>query len=64
MIADSIAMPSVVASLVYFATDILEPGVIRHTEGNRISLGEPDGSRSARCRKIAEALIKAGLRCR
>ena len=27
----------------YFATDIVEPGVIRHTEGNRISLGEPDG---------------------
>jgi 2-dehydropantoate 2-reductase len=63
VIADSIALHSVVASLVYFATDILEPGVIRHTEGNRISLGEPDGSRSERCRNIAEALIKAGLRC-
>jgi 2-dehydropantoate 2-reductase len=37
--------------------------VIRHTEGNRISLGEPDGSRSERCRAIAEALIHAGLRC-
>src|SRR5690242_18280001 len=40
-----------------------EPGVIRHTEGNRISLGEPDGSRSERCRAIAGALIQAGLRC-
>jgi 2-dehydropantoate 2-reductase len=56
-------MRSVVASLVYFATDILEPGVIRHTEGNRVSIGEPDGSRSERCRQIAEAFIKAGLRC-
>jgi len=53
----------VVGSIVYLATEIVEPGVIRHTEGNRISLGEPDGSRSPRCRAIAEALIQAGLRC-
>ena len=52
-----------VGSIVYLGTEIVEPGVIRHTEGNRISLGEPDGTRSERCRAIAEALIKAGLRC-
>ena len=52
-----------VGSLVYLGTEIAEPGVIRHTEGNRISLGEPDGTRSERCRAIAEALIQAGLRC-
>jgi 2-dehydropantoate 2-reductase len=38
-------------------------GVIRHTEGNRISLGQPDGSRSDRVRAIAEVLVKSGLRC-
>jgi 2-dehydropantoate 2-reductase len=53
----------VVGSIVYLATEIAEPGVIRHIEGNRITLGEPDGSRSPRCRAIAEALIDAGLRC-
>ncbi len=63
VIADSIDPRHVIGSIVYFSTDILEPGVIRHTEGNRISLGEPDGSRSERGRQIAEALIKAGLRC-
>ena len=63
VIAASIPSRSVVASIVYLGTDIVEPGVIRHTEGNRISLGEPDGSRSERCRAIADALIKAGLRC-
>ncbi|MBI3681962.1 MAG: 2-dehydropantoate 2-reductase, partial [Acidobacteria bacterium] len=62
-IAESIPPERVAGSIVYFSTDILEPGVIRHTEGNRISLGEPDGSRSQRCRRIAETLIKAGLRC-
>ncbi len=61
-IAAAIEPRRVVGSLAYFATDIVEPGVIRHTEGNRISLGEPDGTRSDRCRKIAEALIAAGFR--
>ena len=63
VIAHSIPQRSVAASLVYLGTDIVEPGVIRHDEGNRISLGEPDGSRSDRCRAIADAFIKSGLRC-
>jgi len=63
VIGSSIDPGRVVGSLVYLGTEIVEPGVIRHIEGNRISLGEPDGSRSERCRKIAEALIQAGLRC-
>src|SRR5581483_7431856 len=62
-IAASIEPRRVVGSLAYFATDILEPGVIRHSEGNRISFGEPDGTRSERTRAIAEALIAAGFRC-
>jgi 2-dehydropantoate 2-reductase len=62
VISKSIPHKNVLGSIVYFATDIVEPGVIRHNEGNRISLGEPDGSRSERGRRIAEALIKAGLR--
>jgi 2-dehydropantoate 2-reductase len=53
----------VVGSIVYFSTEISEPGVIQHTEGNRISLGEPNGERSDRCRRIAEALVASGLRC-
>ncbi len=63
VIARSIPPQQVIGSIVYFSTEIVEPGVVRHTEGNRISLGEPDGSRSERTRKIADALIHAGLRC-
>ena len=62
-IAATIEPRRVLGSIVYFATDIVEPGVVRHTEGNRISLGEPDGTRSDRSRQIAEALIAAGFRC-
>jgi len=54
---------SVVGSLVYLATEVIEPGVVRHIEGNRVSLGEPDGSKSERTRAIAAALIKAGIKC-
>ncbi|HXZ20319.1 MAG TPA: 2-dehydropantoate 2-reductase [Candidatus Acidoferrales bacterium] len=63
VIAAAIEPRRVIGSIVYFATEIVRPGVILHTEGNRISLGEPDGSRSDRCRHIAKALIAAGLRC-
>ena len=63
VIASHIESSRVLGSLAYFATDIVEPGVIRHTEGNRISFGEPGGTRSTRARAIAEALIAAGFRC-
>jgi len=63
VISSAIDAHRVVGSIVYFSTEIPAPGVIQHTEGNRISIGEPDGTRSDRCRRIAEALIASGLRC-
>jgi 2-dehydropantoate 2-reductase len=63
VIAASIEPERVVGSLAYFATDIAEPGVIHHTEGNKMSLGEPNGTRTERTKAIADALIAAGLRC-
>jgi 2-dehydropantoate 2-reductase len=63
IIASSIEPRRVVGSLAYFATDIVEPGVIRHTEGDKISFGEPDNSKSERLRTVAEPLIAAGFRC-
>jgi len=63
VISGAIEARRVLGSIVYFSTEITSPGVVQHTEGNRISLGEPDGTRSDRGRKIAEALIASGLRC-
>jgi 2-dehydropantoate 2-reductase len=62
VISAAIVPSSVVGSIVYFSTEITSPGVIQHIEGNRISLGEPDGTRSDRVRQIAQALITAGLK--
>jgi len=63
VISSAIEARRVVGSIVYFSTEITSPGVVQHIEGNRITLGEPDGSRSDRVRQIAEALIASGLRC-
>jgi len=63
VIAGAIEPERVIGSLAYFATDVAEPGVIHHTEGNKMSLGEPNGRRTDRSKAIAEALIAAGLRC-
>jgi 2-dehydropantoate 2-reductase len=63
VIAAAIEPRRIVGSLAYFATEITEPGVIRHVEGNRISFGEPDGTKSARAKAIADALSAAGFRC-
>ena len=62
VISSAIEAHRVIGSIVYFSTEITAPGVIRHIEGNRISLGEPDGTRSDRSRRIAEALVASGLR--
>jgi len=63
VISSAIEARRVLGSIVYFSTEVTAPGVIQHIEGNRISLGEPDGTRSDRSRRIAEALIASGLRC-
>ena len=61
-IAKSIEPERVVGSLAYFATDIAEPGVIHHTEGNRLTLGEPSGERTERLKALADVLIASGFR--
>jgi len=53
----------VVGCVIYPSTIITEPGVVQHIEGTRFSIGEPDGSKSDRCKAISEAFIRAGLRC-
>ena len=62
LISAAIEARRVIGSIVYFSTEVTAPGIIRHIEGNRISLGEPDGTRSERLRQIADALVTSGLR--
>ncbi len=50
-----------IGCVVYPATTIAEPGVIRHVSGDKFTLGEPDGSISERCKKLSGAIIDSGL---
>ncbi len=52
----------VIGCVVYPAAEVVEPGVIEHSYGDRFSLGEPDGSKSERVQSLAKQLIAAGLK--
>ncbi len=51
-----------IGSIVYPAAEVIKPGVIEHTYGNRFTLGEPDGSKSTRVEALSQMLVKAGLK--
>ena len=59
---DGFGPDRVLGCVVYPAAEVVEPGVVKHIEGNRFSLGEPDGSKSDRAMALSKALGAAGLR--
>lgn len=62
VVARSIPYEQVVGCVVYPAATLVEPGVVLHEEGNRFSLGEPDGSKTERVQSIAAMLSAAGFK--
>ena len=51
-----------IGCVVYVASEIVEPGVIRHLSGSRFTLGEPSGKKTVRVKVLSRALIRAGVR--
>lgn len=51
----------VIGCVVYPAAELVEPGVIKHVEGNRFPVGEPDGSNSERVLQVAQCFIGGGM---
>ena len=62
LIWEKIGPQRAIGCVVYPACEVVEPGVVRHVEDERFSLGELDGSRSERVARLAQALIATGLR--
>jgi 2-dehydropantoate 2-reductase len=58
----AIEVERVIGCVVYPATELEAPGVVRHLEGDRLTLGELDGSRSERIQRLAHVLGQAGLK--
>lgn len=51
-----------IGCVVYPATEIVAPGVIKHISGNRFSLGEPSGERTERVKALSQIMAQAGLK--
>ena len=52
----------VIGCVVYPAAELAAPGVVKHIEGDRFSLGELDGSKSDRIQALSKTLRQAGLK--
>jgi 2-dehydropantoate 2-reductase len=62
-VSRAIAPERVVGCVVYCSTEIVAPGVVRHIEGTRFSIGTPAGEPTERCGEISAAFRAAGLKC-
>ena len=51
----------VIGCVVYPAAELIAPGVIKHVEGDRFPVGEPDGSSSERVNRVSQCFIRGGL---
>ena len=62
VIGDNIPPQRVVGCVVYPASELIAPGVVKHIEGDRFPVGEPNGTCSTRVLRISECFIKAGFK--
>ncbi len=61
VIGEHIPCERIIGCVVYPAAELLAPGVIKHVEGNRFPVGEPDGTASERVKRVSECFIRGGL---
>ncbi len=59
---DTIGPERVIGCVVYPSCEIVEPGVVKHINGKRFMVGEPDGSKSQRVTALSKLLMLAGLK--
>lgn len=62
VIAEHIEPERIIGSVVYPASELVEPGVVKVIEGNRFTLGELDGERSERIDALSQAMMRAGFK--
>jgi 2-dehydropantoate 2-reductase len=61
-LAELIPPARVIGCVVYPASELVAPGVVRHVEGERFPLGELDGSTSPRVEAISACFTRAGFK--
>ncbi len=61
VIAQHMPLEQSIGSVVYMSCSLADPGVVRHTHGIRLPMGEPDGSASERVKALAGAFQRGGI---
>ncbi|HVO08590.1 MAG TPA: 2-dehydropantoate 2-reductase [Burkholderiaceae bacterium] len=61
-ISRAIPAERVIGCVVYPASELVAPGVVRHIEGDRFPLGELDGSTSARAQALSDVFQRGGFK--
>jgi 2-dehydropantoate 2-reductase len=61
-LAEALPARRVIGCVVYPASELIEPGVVLHIEGDRFPVGELDGSTTERVTRISEAMTRAGFK--
>lgn len=64
VIEANIAPERLIGCVVYPAAAVTDPGVIHHVEGDRLPVGELDGSESERIERVYQLLVDSGFRSR
>jgi 2-dehydropantoate 2-reductase len=61
-LAQKVPVGQVIGCVVYPASELIAPGVVRHIEGDRFPLGELDGTSSERVERVSAAMVNAGFK--
>jgi len=62
VIGRHVAAERVIGCVVYPASELTAPGVVRPIEGDRFPVGELDGSTSVRVQKVSDCFTRAGFK--
>ena len=61
-VSANIPAERVIGCVVYPASELVAPGVVKHIEGDRFPVGELDGSSSERVNRVSACLVNAGFK--
>jgi 2-dehydropantoate 2-reductase len=62
LLTEMIPARQIIGCVVYPASELTEPGVVRHIEGDRFPIGELDGRTTERVTRVSECFTKAGFK--
>ena len=62
VIGEHIPCERIIGCVVYPAAELVAPGVVKHIEGDRFPVGEPDGSSSERVKRLSDCFTRCGLK--